>query len=213
VRRAAIAAAVAGIASAGAVTAWERPASADVTSWLAVGGGYALQRDRRAGDNHYAPALSYTLGVGTSPLSSLVFGGLVRGSTFIGYGTDLGVGVRGATGGFARGDWGAALEFDALWRPWKGGAYGQWPLQAALTVGSPWGFQVTIGAEFASVSDQRSAVGGFAVLEIDLLRLTVMRQGATERWWYNPVPAGGHLADRDAASGATSPKPVDADRP
>ena len=172
-----------------------RPAKADVSSWLAVGGGYALQRDWRAGENQLAPTLSYSMGVGSSPLSPFVLGGLVRGTTFIGYGTDLGVGLRGATGGFARGDWGVALEMDALWRPWRSGSFGQWPLQAAVTAGSPWGFQVTVGAEFASVSDQRSAVGGFAVLEIDLLRLTVMRQGGTERWWYNPVPAGGHMAD------------------
>jgi hypothetical protein len=180
------------IAAAGAVIVPARTARADVTSWLAVGGGYAMQRDRRAGDNKFAGALSYSLGIGSSPLAPFVLGGLVRGTTFLGYGTDLGVGLRGATGGFARGDWGAAVEFDALWRPWKGGSYGQWPLQAALTAGSPWGFQVTVGAEFASVSDQRSAVGGFAVLELDLLRLTVMRQGGSERWWYNPAPAGGH---------------------
>ena len=172
-----------------------RSADADVSSWLAVGGGYAMQRDRHAGEDHFAPTLSYSMGVGSSPLSPFVFGGLVRGTTFIGYGTDLGVGLRGATGGFARGDWGVALEADALWRPWGNGSYGQWPLQAALTAGSPWGFQVTLGADFASISGQRSAVGGFAVLEIDLLRLTVMRQGGTERWWYNPAPAGGHAAD------------------
>jgi hypothetical protein len=29
---------------------------------------------------------------------------------------------------------------------------------------------------------------------VDLLRLTVMRQGSSERWWYNPAPAGGHVA-------------------
>jgi hypothetical protein len=32
-----------------------------------------------------------------------------------------------------------------------------------------------------------------ALIEIDLLRLTVNRQGDTERYWYNPAPAGGHL--------------------
>jgi hypothetical protein len=180
-----------------AVTAAAPRADADVSSWLAVGAGYALQRDRHAGENQYAPALTYSMGVGTSPLQPYVLGGLVRGTTFLGYGTDLGLGLRAATGGFARGDWGAALEADALWRPWRSGDFGQWPLQAAVTVGSPWGFQVSLGADFASVSGQRSAVGGFVVLELDLLRLTVTRQGATEHWWYNPAPAGGHLPDRD----------------
>jgi hypothetical protein len=181
------------------------PARADVSSWLAVGGGYAMQRDRRAGANQWAPTMSYSMGVGSSPLAPFVLGGLVRGTTFFGYGTDLGVGLRGTTGGFARGDWGVAIEADALWRPWRGGDFGQWPLQAALTGGTPWGFQVTLGADFASVSGQRSAVGGFAVLEIDLLRLTVMRQGGTERWWYNPAPAGGHMASSSAETAPFGP--------
>jgi len=199
-RRRAHAAAIATVTAGWGLFATERPASADVTSWLAVGGGYALQRDRRAGENKLAPALSYTLGVGSSPLAPFVLGGLVRGTTFLGYGTDLGVGLRGATGGFARGDWGVAIEADALWRPWKGGNYGRWPLQGALTVGFPWGFQVSAGAQFLSLSNERSAVGGFAVLELDLLRLTLMRQGGTERWWRNPAPAGGHLAEGDSAA-------------
>jgi hypothetical protein len=172
-----------------------------VSSWLAVGGGYALQRDRHAGENRFATTLTYSMGVGTSPLKPFVIGGLVRGTTFLGLGTDLGVGLRATTGGFARGDWGAAIEADALWRPWRDGDFGMWPLQAALTLGSPWGFQVSLGADFASVSGQRSAVGGFAVLELDLLRLTVMRQGGSERWWYNPVPAGGHLAESFTPAG------------
>jgi hypothetical protein len=169
-----------------------RSARADVSSWLAVGGGYALQRNRHAGQDETAPTMSYSMGVGTSPLAPLVVGGLVRGTTFFGLGTDLGVALRGATGGYARGEWGAAVEVGALWRPWRGSDFGAWPLQAALTGGTPWGFQITVGSEFASLSGDRSAVGGFAVVEIDLLRLTVMRQGPTERWWPNPAPAGGH---------------------
>lgn len=169
-------------------------ARADVSSALAVGGGYALQRDRHAGSNQFAPTMTYSLGVGSSPLSSVVVGGIVRGTTFFGLGTDLGVGVRASTGGFARGDWGGAIEVGGIWRPWRQGDFGEWPLQAVLTVGSPWGFQVAVGSEFTSLSGDRAAVGGFAVLELDLLRLTLMRQGGTERWWYNPSPAGGHVA-------------------
>lgn len=169
-------------------------ARADVTSWLAVGGGYALERDRHAGYNNFVPTMTYTVGVGSSPLSSVVVGGLVRGTTFFGLGTDLGVGVRAATGGFARGDWGGAIELGAIWRYWRHGDFGEWPLQAVLTLGSPWGFQVAAGMEFATLDGARAALGGFAVLELDLLRLTVMRQGGTERWWYNPSPAGGHMA-------------------
>ncbi|HEV3192021.1 MAG TPA: hypothetical protein VGY54_16030 [Polyangiaceae bacterium] len=176
-----------------ALSLWPRGARADVTSWLAVGGGYGMQRDRVTKQNQFATTLTYTLGVGSSPLSPFVVGGLVRGTSFLGLGTDLGVAVRAATGGFARGEWGAAIEAGGLWRPWLDGAYGEWPVQAILTGGSPWGLQLAVGAEFASLSGARAAVGGFAVLELDLLRLTVMRQGPTETWWYNPAPAGGHL--------------------
>ena len=38
-----------------------------------------------------------------------------------------------------------------------------------------------------------SSQGAVALLEINLLRLTVMRQGATDRWWENPSPAGGRV--------------------
>ncbi len=176
------------------------PARADVSSWVAVDGGYALQRDRRAATNQFAPTMTYTVGVGTSPLSSVVLGGIVRGTTFFGLGTDLGVALRATTGAFARGDWGAALDIGAVWRYWRGGSYGDWPAQAVLTVGSPWGFEIAAGTEFASLSGQRAALGGFVTLGIDLLRLTVMRQGATERWWYNPAPAGGHQATSNTST-------------
>ncbi len=169
-------------------------ARADVSSWMAAGAGYALERNRYLGENDFAPALTYSLGVGSSPLRSLVFGGLVRGTTFINLGTDLGLAVRGATGGFARGDWGIAVEVGALWRPWRDGNYGAWPLQGAVTLGAPWGVQLALGTEVGTLTGGLSAVGAFAALEIDLLRLTVMRQGATEKWWYNPSPAGGHEA-------------------
>lgn len=167
-------------------------ARADVTSWFAVGGGGALERNRPSSTRDLAPALTYSIGVGSSPLASLVLGGLVRVKTMFGLGTDLGVAVRGASGGFARGGWGFALDAGALWRPWRGGDYGQWPLQAVLTGGSPWGLQLAVGAELWSVAGGTSAQGFFAALEIDLLRLTIMRQGASERWWPNPNPAGGH---------------------
>jgi hypothetical protein len=111
----------------------------------------------------------------------------------IGLGTDLGVALRVATGGFARGDWGLALDAGALWRPWRGGSYGEWPLQAVLTGGCPWGVQLAAGAELWSVAGGTPAQGFFGAIELDLLRLTLMRQGSTERWWPNPSPAGGHL--------------------
>jgi hypothetical protein len=159
---------------------------------MALGGGYTAQRNASTATRDRATAMTYSIGVGSSPLAPMVFGGLFRGQTFFGLGTDIGVAARAATGGFARGNWGLALDAGALWRPWRGGSYGEWPLQGVLTGGSPWGFQIALGAELTSVSRGTAAQGFFAALEIDLLRLTVMRQGPTERWWPNPAPAGGH---------------------
>ncbi len=167
-------------------------ARADVTSWLAIGGGYAGQVSHAGSSFDSAGALSYSVGVGSSPLQSLVIGGLFRGTTMFGLGTDIGPVIRGATGGFARGNWGVALDVGALWRSWGNDAFGTWPVQGALTVGAPWGLQLALGGQFASVIGATPSEGFTATLEIDLLRFTVMRQGPTERWWPNPAPAGGH---------------------
>src|ERR1700691_4069691 len=135
-------------AAAVAISTWPvAQARADVTSSLAIGGGYALERNRAEGQNDFAAALTYSLGVGTSPLAAFVVGGVVRGTTFVGYGTDVGLGIRASTGGYARGDWGIALEAGAVWRPWLDGTYGEWPLQGIVTVGAPWGFQLALGTE------------------------------------------------------------------
>jgi hypothetical protein len=168
-------------------------ARADVSSWLAIGGGYATQRnhDTRASDG--ATAISYSLGVGSSPLSPLVVGLLFRGTTMVGLGTDVGAAVRASTGGFARGGWGLALDAGALWRSWGSGSHGDWPLQGVLTLGAPWGLQLAAGAQLWSLDGGNSAQGVFVALEVDLLRLTVMRQGTGEQWWPNPNPAGGKM--------------------
>ena len=169
------------------------PAQADVTSWLAVGPGYAANHNFSAGTNDRAGALTYSLGVGSDPLSRFVFGGILRGTTFFSQGTDLSLSARGASGGFARGDWGIAVDVGVVGRWWGGGAYGSYPMQLIVTGGMPWGLQVGIGSDFWSISGDQGARGFFGVLEIDLMRLTLMRQGSTERFWRNPSPAGGHL--------------------
>ena len=169
-----------------------RDARADVSSWMAVGGGTGSQLNHESSGRDLAGAMTYSIGVGSSPLSSLVLGGLLRGQTFFGLGTDLGLTARASTGGFARGDWGVALDAGVVWRPWRGGSYGVWPIQAVLTGGTPWGLQLALGAEVSSISGGTPAQGFFAALEIDLLRLTVTRQGSSDRWWPNPSPAGGH---------------------
>jgi hypothetical protein len=173
-------------------------ARADVSSWMAVGGGYTGQFLRQGSSTGFSsdwvPAIDYSIGVGSSPLQPAVIGGILRGQTFIGLGTDLGAAARVSTGGFARGDWGVAFDLGAAWRSWQNSVYGEWPVQAALTGGTPWGFQLVVGGQVSTVPGSQPADGFFAAIEIDLLRLTVMRQGSSEPWWYNPSPAGGHMA-------------------
>jgi hypothetical protein len=182
------------LAAAGAAALPVREARADVTSWMALGGGGTSQRNRTDAVRDGAAVMTYSMGVGSSPLGAIVVGGLFRGTTMFGLGTDLGLGLRATTGGFSRGNWGVALDAGPVWRSWGNGTHGDWPLQAVLTAGFPWGFQLAAGAEFWTISNGTSAQGFFAALELDLLRLTVMRQGGTERWWPNPAPAGGHTA-------------------
>jgi len=123
-----------------------------------------------------------------------VVGGLLRSVTHFGLGTDLGLALRIATGGFARGQFGLALDAGMVARWWNDGEFGRYPAQGVLTLGAPWGLGLAIGAQLAGVDDAPPARGGFAIVEIDFLRLTVMRQGATDRTWFNPAPAGGRDA-------------------
>jgi hypothetical protein len=180
------------IPCAAALALFAGDAHADVSSWLAVGGGAATQLAPGSSTRDVAGALTYSIGVGSSPLAPFVVGVLYRGMTMFGLGTDVGAALRLATGSFARGGWGAALDAGVAWRSWGSGAFGDSPLQGVLTLGSPWGFQLAAGAQLWSLDGGVSAQGFFAALEIDLLRFTVMRQGVSERWWPNPNPAGGH---------------------
>lgn len=186
-----------GVVLGGACILHEAPARADVTSFLSAGGGYGLQRDGIAKSSDGAGAASFALGVGTDPLRKVVLAGMFRSTTSFGLGTDLSLAARVTTGGFARGDWGLALDFGPGWRSFGSGEYGRWPLFAQLTAGAPWGLQLGVGAQFLKVGgDDPSATGFMAVLEVDLLRLTVMRQGSSDKWWPNPAPAGGKVVGK-----------------
>ncbi len=169
------------------------PARADVASWLALGGGYGFEKNAVSTTRDRASAFTGTVGVGSTPLNRFVVGGVFRVLTHFTLGTDISVSPRFATGGFARGDWGVALDVGVVGRFWGQGDYGRMPVQAVLTGGAPWGVQLGLGAEVSSLTGPPSAQGFFAVLELDLLRLTVDRQGPTEAWWKNPSPAGGHI--------------------
>ncbi len=68
--------------------------------------------------------MSFAVGVGSTPDASFVVGGIFRSTTYFNLGTDLSIGPRFASGGFARGDWGAALDVGVTGRYWRGGDYG-----------------------------------------------------------------------------------------
>ncbi len=169
------------------------PARADISSWLSFGGGGGIERNGVASSTDGAGAFSAAIGVGSSPRKDFVVGGIFRSTTYVGLGTDIGIGPRFATGGFARGQWGGAFDLGILARTWRDGNYGSYPLQGVFTLGAPWGVQLGLGVQAFSVDGQTQTFGGFAVLEIDILRLTVMRQGKTDLTWWNASPVGGHL--------------------
>lgn len=178
----------------GVCTLHASDAHADVTSWLSGGGGYSLQHKDSTDVYDRATAVSFAIGVGSTPVNSIVVGGLVRSTTFLTLGTDFDLSARVATGGFARGQWGLAFDVGPGWRSWGHAAtYGRFPLHAMIVAGGPWGMQLGVGGDFWNIGGGPSARGAVALLEIDLLRLTVMRQGATDRWWENPSPAGGRV--------------------
>jgi hypothetical protein len=183
---------LASLAAAGACIVTASPAAADVSSWLSGGAGYGLKRNDSTGRDAGRVGMSFAIGVGTDPLSRVVVGGVLRSTTYFSLGTDLSLAARVASGGFARGDWGLALDVGPMWRSFGSGEYGRWPVAAMLTAGAPWGVQLAFGAELLRIAGDDAPARGFvALLEIDLLRLTVMRQGSTDRWWENPSPAGG----------------------
>jgi hypothetical protein len=121
------------------------------------------------------------LGLGTPPSSMVVVGALGRTTTYFGRGTDLALAARAATGGFARGQFGIALDAGAFKRWW--GTESEGPL-ASVHFGAPYGLQLSFNASMGS--DEHRTYG--VLLGIDLLRLTVYRLGGTQ-WWPNPRPA------------------------
>ena len=170
-------------------------ARADLTSWLSLGGGYSLSYDQVATRLDAVGTFSGTIGVGTTPVAPIVVGGVFRTTTRFSLGTDIGVMARVTTGGFSRGDWGFGFDIGPSMRWWRAGDYGRYPLQGVLLGGLPWGLQVAVGADLVNLGGDPPARGGFMLLEFDLLRFTLMRQGSTDAAWKNPSPAGGRMPD------------------
>jgi hypothetical protein len=172
-------------------------AHADVTTWLAFGGGLALDHSTPLNATNLSPAFSASMGVGSDPTRSWVLGGVFRSMSRFNEGTDINLSLRFTTGGFSRGDWGFGIDLGPGLRLWEHNAYGTYPLQGAVLLGAPWGLQVSLGSDIVNLGGSPAALGGYAVLEFDLLRFTLLRQGSTDAFWKLPLPAGG----RDANDG------------
>jgi hypothetical protein len=154
-------------------------ARADVSSWLFLGGGVSGVFPPH-GSGHGDAALQIDSGLGSTPAAPVVVGGLVRMQTHFGDGTDFGLFLRTATGGFARGTWGGAIDLGGIVRTWQPSP----GYAGSLVLGGPWGLTLSLGA--ARDGDERTTVTG--VLGIDLARLTVHRSSGTE-WMPNPFPS------------------------
>lgn len=172
-RRASIALAV-GIG--GAVGLRASPAAADASSWVSTAAGPAIVAD--ADDERLVPLLRFDAGIGTSPARSWIFGGGFQLGAHLGQATDLGAGLRLATGPYARGDWGLALDLGAYHRL----ARVSDGLAGALTLGAPWG--VVIAANGTVGTEEAWTLG--LVMGLDFARLTAHRTSG-QQWWPNPL--------------------------
>ncbi|HVU01763.1 MAG TPA: hypothetical protein VHE30_08425 [Polyangiaceae bacterium] len=155
-------------------------AHADVASWLFVGGG-AGSLSRPGLDPKWAPVLHLDAGMGTSPANPLSVGGLFRLQTRFGDGSDYGLFLRTASGGYNRGDWGAALDLGGYLRPWGDEKPGY---AATLSLGAPWG--ITLNTDFQQGPDSVRAIA--FVVGLDLARFTAYRSTGLG-WLPNPYPA------------------------
>lgn len=166
-------------------------ARADVTTWLAFGAGLAVDHSTQTSATNWNPAFSASMGVGSDPTHAWVLGGVFRSMSRFNEGTDISLSLRLTTGGFSRGDWGFGFNLGPGLRLWGNNGYGTYPLQGAVLLGAPWGLQATVGSDIVNLEGHPTSIGAFALIEFDLLRFTLMRQGSTDQYWKNPLPAGG----------------------
>jgi hypothetical protein len=162
------------------VLATSAEASADVSSWMFVGSGPSVIDDPDAGSDSQA-ALELATGLGSSPASPVIGGGLLRVHTHFTRGTDLGLLLRTATHGFVNGGWGGAVDLGGYQRWWGDTSTG---LMGSLVLGAPWGITLSVGAGVGN-DEVRTYT---ASLGVDLARLTVYRRSGFD-WWPNPFPA------------------------
>jgi len=164
-------------------------AHADAATWCYVGGGGLVWRQGTS-DFIAGGAVNADVGMGTSPQAPFVIGGFGRLTGIIGdhTGADLGILVRGATGSFARGTWGIAVDAGGFARFWGPGHAG---FTGGLTLGAPLGVSLTMQVMYGAPFDTTKAgdlLGFGGTLGIDFARLLIHREQLEDRW-PNPRPA------------------------
>jgi len=157
-----------------------RPAHADVSSWVFVGGGVS-QLAQNALSSRTVGSMRVNFGMGTDPSHALIFGGLFSWEPHFGYGSDISQSLRTATRGYVNGGLGLALDLGPYERFWGEGSVGG---AGTLWLGAPWGVSLGVGGSVGS-NDARSFS---AILGIDFARLTVYRNSGTSTF-LNPFPA------------------------
>jgi len=157
-----------------------RPARADVSSWVFVGGGVS-QLAQNALPSQTVGSMRIHFGMGTDPSHPLVLGGLFSWEPHFGYGSDISQMLRLATRGYVNGGLGFALDAGPYERFWNEGSVGG---ASTLWLGAPWGVSLGLGGSVGS-NDARSFS---AILGIDFARLTVYRNTGTSLLM-NPFPA------------------------
>ena len=169
------------LASTGAacIVLFSSAARADAASWFSLGGG--LGAFSEGATRQYPGALQLELGMGSSPARPFVGGAVVKTLSYFGHGTDVAFTLRGASGGFARGGFGFAIDAGAYQRWWGEDSTGFF---GALVLGGPFGLQLTAITE-QGTNDVHAYAATFG---IDFLRLTVYRN-ASGGFWPNPMLA------------------------
>ncbi len=157
-----------------------RPARADVSSWVFVGGGVS-RLEQNALSARAVPSMRVHFGLGTDPSHPIVLGGLFSFEPHFGYGSDLSLSVRAATRGYVNGGLGLALDLGPYERFWGERSVGG---AGTLWLGPPWGVCLGLGASVGSHDAQSFS----AILGIDFARLTIYRNIGTGIF-LNPFPA------------------------
>ncbi len=184
------------LAAAGLACFSARPARADVTTWLAFGTGLAVDHSTTTHITNWSPGISASMGVGSDPTRAIVVGWAFRLMSRVNEGADMSLSLRLTTGGYSRGDWGLGFDLGPGLRLWESNNDGMYPLQGNVIFGAPWGLQATVGSDLLNLAIHPASIGAYALIEFDLMRFTLMRQGSTDAYWKVPLPAGGRMTDR-----------------